>query len=46
MSLTLFKIGFLPVSVMDIVDIIVMSYILFKSIISFAGHAARRCSWD
>ncbi len=30
MSLTLFKIGFLPVSVMDIVDIIVMSYILFK----------------
>jgi diadenylate cyclase len=31
MPLTLFKIGFIPVTVMDIADIIVMSYILFRS---------------
>jgi diadenylate cyclase len=30
MSLILFKIGFLPVTVMDILDILIMSYIIFR----------------
>lgn len=31
MSLTLFKIGFIPVTVMDIADILIMSFILYRS---------------
>jgi diadenylate cyclase len=31
MPLTLFKIGFLPVTVMDVLDILIMSYIIFRS---------------
>lgn len=30
MSVTLFKIGFLPVTIMDILDIIVMAYIIYR----------------
>lgn len=30
MSLTLFKIGFLPVTVMDVLDIVIMSFIIFR----------------
>jgi diadenylate cyclase len=30
MSITLFRIGFLPVTVMDILDILIMSYVIFR----------------
>ncbi len=37
MSLTLFKIGFIPVTVMDIADILIMSFILYRSYLFIRG---------
>lgn len=40
MPFTLFKIGFIPVTVMDIADILVMSYILYRSYTFIRGSRA------
>ncbi len=40
MSSTLFKIGFLPVTVMDIIDILIMSFVIFKTYNFIRGSRA------
>ncbi|HQG47215.1 MAG TPA: diadenylate cyclase, partial [bacterium] len=40
MPLTLFKIGFIPVTVMDIADILIMSFVLYRSYAFIRGTRA------